>query len=75
MPPLNFKLAPESTLGLILAAIVVKLGVEFIDYWLHRVQHESLFWWRIHASERTHSFEWATFFLDTPIVLVSSMVL
>jgi sterol desaturase/sphingolipid hydroxylase (fatty acid hydroxylase superfamily) len=81
MTPLNFKLAPESTLGLILAAIAVKLGVEFIYYWLHRVQHESLFWWRIHAthhhitkmgagrSDRTHPFEWATLFLGTPIVL------
>jgi sterol desaturase/sphingolipid hydroxylase (fatty acid hydroxylase superfamily) len=81
MTPLNFELAPESTIGIILAAIVVRTAVEFIYYWLHRVQHESVFWWRIHAthhhitkmgvarSDRTHPFEWATLFLGTPIVL------
>jgi sterol desaturase/sphingolipid hydroxylase (fatty acid hydroxylase superfamily) len=54
---------------------------EFVYYWLHRVQHESIFWWRIHAthhhitkmgavrSDRTHPFEWATLFVGTPIVL------
>ncbi|MFN3237308.1 MAG: sterol desaturase family protein [Pseudomonadales bacterium] len=77
----DFNLAPESMLGLVLAAILVRTLVEFIYYWLHRVQHESLLWWRIHAThhhitkmsaargDRTHPFEWATLLLGTPIVL------
>ncbi len=78
---LDFSLEPESMLGMALAAILVRTLVEFIYYWLHRVQHESLFWWRIHAThhhitkmsaargDRTHPFEWATLFLGTPVVL------
>jgi sterol desaturase/sphingolipid hydroxylase (fatty acid hydroxylase superfamily) len=78
---LPFSMQPESALGLVLCAILARTVSEFIYYWLHRVQHESLFWWRIHAthhhitkmsaarSDRTHPFEWATLMLGTPIVL------
>ncbi len=81
MTPLNFTLAPESMLGMIAAALFVRTTVEFIYYWLHRVQHESLFWWRIHAThhhitkmsaargDRTHPLEFATLMLGTPIIL------
>ncbi|MEM1436492.1 MAG: sterol desaturase family protein [Pseudomonadota bacterium] len=76
-----FTLAPESALGLILAALFVRATAEFIYYWLHRIQHETLFWWRIHAThhhitkmsaargDRTHPLEWLALSLGTPIVL------
>ena len=76
-----FSLQPQSTLGLIFCAILVRTLSEFIYYWLHRVQHESLFWWRIHAThhhitkmsaaraDRTHPLEFLALLLGTPIVL------
>ncbi|MEM6708056.1 MAG: sterol desaturase family protein [Pseudomonadota bacterium] len=76
-----FTLNPETTLGLILAALFVRATSEFIYYWLHRIQHETLFWWRIHAThhhitkmsaargDRTHPLEWLALSLGTPIVL------
>lgn len=79
--PWTYSLDPETTLGLVLCAIVAKSLSEFIYYWLHRLQHESLFWWRIHAthhhitkmsaarSDRTHPLEFAALNLGTPIVL------
>jgi len=79
--PLNFNLEPTSTLGLILAAILVRASSEFIYYWLHRIQHESLFWWRMHAThhhmtklgaargDRTHPLEFAALMVGTPIIL------
>jgi sterol desaturase/sphingolipid hydroxylase (fatty acid hydroxylase superfamily) len=81
MSLLNFTLAPTSVLGLVLAAILVRTLSEFIYYWLHRVQHESLFWWRMHAmhhhmtklsaarGDRTHPLEFATLMIGTPIAL------
>jgi sterol desaturase/sphingolipid hydroxylase (fatty acid hydroxylase superfamily) len=81
MSLLNFNLAPTSVMGLVLAAILVRTLSEFIYYWLHRVQHESLFWWRMHAmhhhmtklsaarGDRTHPLEFATLMVGTPIVL------
>ena len=30
--------------------MMIMLISTFIYYWLHRIQHESLFWWRIHAT-------------------------
>jgi sterol desaturase/sphingolipid hydroxylase (fatty acid hydroxylase superfamily) len=64
-----------------LAAILVGTLVAFIYYWLHRLQHESLFWWRIHAThhhitkmgaargDRTHPLEFLALMIGTPIVL------
>ncbi len=78
---LPFSLQPESALGLVLCAIFAKTIAELIYYWLHRLQHETLFWWRIHAthhhitkmsaarSDRTHPLEFAALSLGTPIVL------
>tara|TARA_R110002110_G_scaffold101523_2_gene257909 strand:- start:911 stop:1885 length:975 start_codon:yes stop_codon:yes gene_type:complete len=79
-----FTLAPESIVGIILAAILVKAAVEFIYYWLHRLQHVSLFCWRIHAThhhitkmgaaraDRTHPLEYIALSLGAPIVLAIS---
>lgn len=76
-----FSLDASSAWGLVLCAIFARTLSEFIYYWLHRVQHESLFFWRIHAthhhitkmsaarSDRTHPLEWATLMFGTPIVL------
>lgn len=81
MTPLQISLDPTSTLGLFGCSMLVILLSSFIYYWLHRVQHESLFFWRIHAThhhitkmgcmrgDRTHPLEWATLFLGTPIAL------
>ena len=81
MTPLGIELAPTTVPGILGCAMVVMLVSTFIYYWLHRVQHESLFWWRIHAThhhitkmgcmrgDRTHPLEWAALMLGTPIAL------
>lgn len=81
MSPLQVTLEPTSVLGLLGASMLVMLISTFIYYWLHRVQHESLLFWRIHAThhhitkmgclrgDRTHPLEWATLFLGTPVAL------
>ena len=81
LAPLQITLEPESVLGLIGSALLVIACSSFIYYWLHRSQHESLFWWRIHAThhhitkmgcmrgDRTHPFEWSALMLGTPIAL------
>jgi sterol desaturase/sphingolipid hydroxylase (fatty acid hydroxylase superfamily) len=79
--PLNFELKPESMIRLILVAIVLRTLIEFIYYWLHRMQHKFLFWWRIHAthhhitkmgaarSDRTHPLEFLALMIGSPIIL------
>ena len=64
-----FRLEPETTLGLIAAAIAGVIVIEFISYWVHRAMHRTMFLWRIHAthhhitkmsvarSDRTHPLE------------------
>ncbi|MEO0425005.1 MAG: sterol desaturase family protein [Pseudomonadota bacterium] len=81
MAPLQISLAPESVLGLIAAAIAIKLVASFVYYWLHRWQHESSFWWRIHATHhhitkmscmrgaRTHPLEYLALAVGTPVAL------
>ena len=78
---LPFSLQPETAVGLVVAAVFARTCSEFIYYWLHRWQHQYLFWWRMHAthhhitkmsaarSDRTHPFEFAALSLGTPIVL------
>lgn len=78
---LQVTLDPSSMIGIIASAILVILIATFIYYWLHRVQHESLFWWRIHAThhhitkmgcmrgDRTHPLEWLTLMIGTPVAL------
>ncbi len=81
MTPLQISLDATTVPGLLGSAMLVLMISTFIYYWLHRVQHESLFWWRIHAThhhitkmgcmrgDRTHPLEWATLFLGTPVAL------
>ena len=81
MSPLSVALEPASVIGLLGSAMMIMLISTFIYYWLHRIQHESLFWWRIHAThhhitkmgcmrgDRTHPLEWATLLLATPVAL------
>lgn len=81
MSPLSVTLEPTSVVGLLGASVAVMVISSFFYYWLHRVQHESLFFWRIHAThhhitkmgcmrgDRTHPFEWATFYIGTPFAL------
>lgn len=81
LAPLQITLDPSSTLGILGCALGVMLVSSFVYYWLHRVQHESLFWWRLHAThhhitkmgcmrgDRTHPLEWLTLMLGTPVAL------
>lgn len=81
LAPLQVTLAPSSMAGILGCAMLVMLISSFIYYWLHRVQHESLFWWRIHAThhhitkmgcmrgDRTHPLEWVTLMVGTPVAL------
>ena len=81
LSPLSVALEPSSVTGLLGSAMMIMLISTFIYYWLHRIQHESLFWWRIHAThhhitkmgcmrgDRTHPLEWATLLLATPVAL------
>ncbi len=81
MTPLQVSLEPASMLGLIGSALLVISVSSFVYYWLHRVQHESLFWWRMHAThhhitkmgcmrgDRTHPLEYIALFMGTPIAL------
>ena len=81
LAPMQVTLEPETLPGILGCTILVLAASSFIYYWLHRVQHESLFWWRIHAThhhitkmgcmrgDRTHPLEWPTLFVGTPIAL------
>jgi sterol desaturase/sphingolipid hydroxylase (fatty acid hydroxylase superfamily) len=77
----SLELAPTTVLGLLGAVMLVKLVESFVYYWCHRIQHESLFWWRMHAThhhitkmgcmrgDRTHPLEYLALALGTPIAL------
>ena len=79
--PFDITLAPTTVGGLLGAVFLVKLVESFIYYWCHRIQHESLFFWRMHAThhhitkmgclrgDRTHPLEYLTLALGTPIAL------
>lgn len=81
LTPLQVSLDPSSTVGILGTALLVLLVSSFVYYWMHRVQHESLFFWRMHAThhhitkmgcmrgDRTHPLEYMTLFLGTPIAL------
>ncbi|MEE4383887.1 MAG: hypothetical protein V2J02_17940, partial [Pseudomonadales bacterium] len=43
---LEITLEPTTVAGLFGAVIFIEICKAFPYYWLHRVQHESLFWWR-----------------------------
>jgi sterol desaturase/sphingolipid hydroxylase (fatty acid hydroxylase superfamily) len=79
--PLQIEFQPTTVLGLIGAMLVIRFTSSFFYYWLHRIQHESLFWWRMHATHhhltklsamrgnRTHPFEYLALGLGTPMAL------
>lgn len=81
LAPLQVTLEPSSMAGILGSVMLVVLISTFVYYWLHRVQHESLFWWRIHAThhhitkmgcmrgDRTHPLEWITLMIGTPVAL------
>ncbi|HSG91426.1 MAG TPA: sterol desaturase family protein [Pseudomonadales bacterium] len=76
-----FRLEAETTLGLMLMAMIGIMLSEFIYYWLHRLQHRVMFFWRMHAthhhvtkmgaarSDRTHPLEFLALTLGPAIVL------
>ena len=80
--PVSITLNPQSLFGLVLVAVILVSLNEFIYYWLHRLQHKYLFFWRIHAThhhitkmgaargDRTHPFEFLALMFGAPIVLV-----
>jgi len=71
----------NSVLGLIAMAFLGLFITEFIGYWIHRLQHKFLFFWRTHAThhhfskmsvgrtERTHPVEWLLLNLGGIILL------
>ena len=71
----------DTTLELLALAFVTMLMTEFIYYWLHRIQHRSFFFWRMHAThhhvtkmsagraDRTHPLEFAALSLAPTVVL------
>lgn len=46
----SFALEASSVAGLFLMALIASFAAEFIYYWLHRLQHRFLLFWRIHAT-------------------------
>lgn len=71
----------ETTLGLLSMAFLAMLMVEFIYYWLHRIQHRYMFFWRMHAThhhitkmsaaraDRTHPLEFMALSIGPAITL------
>jgi sterol desaturase/sphingolipid hydroxylase (fatty acid hydroxylase superfamily) len=63
------------------AAMVGIFAIEFIGYWLHRIQHRFMFFWRIHAThhhitkmsvaraDRTHPLEFLGLNLGAAVAL------
>jgi sterol desaturase/sphingolipid hydroxylase (fatty acid hydroxylase superfamily) len=47
---IDFQLAANTTGGFFLNAMIAIFAIEFIAYWLHRLQHRYMFLWRIHAT-------------------------
>lgn len=78
---LQFALEADRVLGLLVFAIVAIFIRELISYWLHRMQHRFMFFWRIHAThhhitkmsvaraDRTHPLEFLGLNLGSAIVL------
>ena len=76
-----FRLEAETTVGLVVAALIGIFAKEFIAYWLHRIQHRFMFFWHIHAThhhitklsvaraERTHPLELLGLNLGSAIAL------
>jgi sterol desaturase/sphingolipid hydroxylase (fatty acid hydroxylase superfamily) len=81
LAPLDITLEPTTFWGIMGCVMVLRISTSFIYYWLHRVSHESLFFWRTHAThhhinkmgcmrgDRTHPTEYLALNLSTPIIL------
>jgi sterol desaturase/sphingolipid hydroxylase (fatty acid hydroxylase superfamily) len=78
---LQLNLESNTMLGLFGFALIATFAKEFIGYWLHRIQHRFMFFWRIHAThhhitkmsvaraDRTHPLEFLGLNLGSAIVL------
>lgn len=78
---LEMSFEPTTVFGLFGAVILIRVLRAFPYYWLHRVQHESLLWWRMHATHhhitkmsflrgaRTHPFEYLALSLGGLMVM------
>jgi sterol desaturase/sphingolipid hydroxylase (fatty acid hydroxylase superfamily) len=76
-----YRLEADTVTGLVAAALAGVFAIEFIAYWLHRVQHRFLFLWRIHAThhhitkmsiaraDRTHPLEFLGLNLGSAVAL------
>lgn len=76
-----FSLDATTTLGLMVAALAGIFVSEFIYYWLHRLQHRMMFFWRMHAThhhitkmsaaraDRTHPLEFLALNLGPAMTL------
>jgi sterol desaturase/sphingolipid hydroxylase (fatty acid hydroxylase superfamily) len=78
---LQFSFEANTMLGLLGIAILAAFSKELIGYWLHRIQHRFMFFWRIHAThhhitkmsvaraDRTHPLEFLGLNLGSAIIL------
>ncbi|MFT4712041.1 MAG: sterol desaturase/sphingolipid hydroxylase (fatty acid hydroxylase superfamily) [Candidatus Azotimanducaceae bacterium] len=76
-----FALEGQTVFGLMIAALVGILVSEFIYYWIHRLQHRVMFFWRMHAThhhvtkmsvaraDRTHPLEFLGLTLGSVVAL------
>lgn len=76
-----FQLDATTSLGLLGAALIGMFVSEFIYYWLHRLQHRVMFFWRMHAThhhitkmsaaraDRTHPLEFLALNLGPAMTL------
>ncbi|WP_133469380.1 sterol desaturase family protein [Paraglaciecola marina] len=76
-----YKLQAYSVVGTLIMALIGILAIEFIGYWVHRLQHRFMFLWRMHAThhhvtkmsvartDRTHPLEFIGLNLGSIIVL------
>ncbi len=76
-----YRLEGDTIIGLLTAAMVGIFAIEFIAYWLHRIQHRFMFFWRIHAThhhitkmsvaraDRTHPLEFLGLNLGAAVAL------
>ncbi len=76
-----FRLEATTTLGLVGMALTGVFISEFVYYWLHRLQHRVMFFWRIHAThhhitkmgtaraDRTHPLEFLALNLGPAVIL------
>ncbi|MEP1383577.1 MAG: sterol desaturase family protein [Paraglaciecola sp.] len=75
------KLQAYSVIGTLVMALIGTLAIEFIGYWLHRLQHRYMFLWRMHGThhhvtkmsaartDRTHPLEFIALNLGAVTVL------